>query len=239
MTDTTAAATAAVVPPPAPAPASTADGMSSRARRHQAHLARRGGRGRGIGSTAPPGTAPRERTEEKVGIPGIPSFCTPAENGDKARFDKVRSKLDSHVKQNLHQGKDLAPILLSLIDAVLAKPVELTAAQELSKLEQKIWNMEVEQYVLQLSQLRENKVILYTIIWEQCTKSLRIKLKGIDGYETAKTTNDCIWLLSTIRGISLNYESTKLKYLSLDDALEQYVIFRHFESLWTRVLTRQ
>ena len=228
MTDTTAAATAAVVPPPAPAPASTADGMSSRARRHQAHLARRGGRGRGrgIGSTAPPGTAPRERTEEKVGIPGIPSFCTPAENGDKARFDKVRSKLASHVVQNLYQGKDLAPILLSLTDAVLTEPVELSAADETRKLKVKIWEMEVEQYVLQLAQLKENKVILHTIIWEQCTKSLRIKLKGTDGYEPAKGATDCIWLLSTIRGISLNYESTKLKYLSLDDALEQYVIFR-------------
>ena len=86
--------------------------------------------------------------------------------------------------------------------------------------------MEVEQYVLQLAQLKENKVILHTIIWEQCTKSLRIKLKGTDGYEAAKESTDCIWLLSTIRGISLNYESTKPKFLSLDDALEQYVVFR-------------
>jgi len=86
--------------------------------------------------------------------------------------------------------------------------------------------MEVEQYVLQLAQLKENKVILHTIIWEQCTKSLCIKLKGTDGYEAAKDTNDCIWLLNKIRSISLNYESTKPKFLSLDDALEQYVTFR-------------
>lgn len=222
--DTTVAAPATVVPPPAPA----ADGMNSRARRHQAYLARtagRGGRGRGRASTAP-GTAPREKTEEKVGIPGIPSFCTPAENGDQARFDKVRNKLASHVVQNLYQGKDLSPILLLLTDAVLTEPVELTTAEESSKLKVKMWDMEVEQYVLQLAQLKENTVILHTIIWEQCTKSLRIKLKGTDGYETAKTANDCIWLLSTIRGISLNYESTKPKYLSLDDAQEQYVVFR-------------
>ena len=89
MTDETT--TVAVVPPPAPAP--SADGMNSRTRRRQTYLARqqaeRGGGGRG--STAPSGTAPREGTEEKVGIPGIPYFCTPAENGDKARFDKVQS----------------------------------------------------------------------------------------------------------------------------------------------------
>ena len=222
MTD----ATGTDVPPPAPA-APPADGTTSRQRRSQAYQARRAGRGRGggRGNTAA-GTAPREKTEEKVGIQGIPSFCTPAENGDKARFDKVRNLLKSHVVQNLYQGKDVAPILSSLTDAVLAEPQELSDADEDSKLKVKIWNMEVEQYVLQLAQLKENKVILHTIIWEQCTKSLRIKLKGTDGYEAAKDANDCIWLLITIRAISLNYENTKLKLLSLDDALEQYVMFR-------------
>jgi hypothetical protein len=120
--------------------------------------------------------------------------------------------------QNLYQGKDVAPILLSLTDAVLTEPVELLTTDEGSKLKVKIWDMEVEQYVLQLAQLKENKVILHTIIWEQCIKSLRIKLKGTDGYDTAKDANDFIWLLNMIRGISLNYESTKPKYLSLGDA---------------------
>ena len=137
-----------------------------------------------------------------------------------------RQKLARHVVQTLYQGTDLSPILLSLTDAVLTEPTELSTADEGSKLKVKIWDMEVEQYVLQLGQLKENTVILHTIIWEQCTKSLKIKLKGTDGYEAAKIANDCIWLLTTIRGISLSYESTKPKYLSLDDAQEQYVIFR-------------
>ena len=91
----------------------------------------------------------------------------------------------SHVVQTLYQGKDLSPILLSLTDAVLTEPTELSTADEGSKLKVKIWDMEVEQYVLQLGQLKENTVILHTIIWEQCTKSLKIKLKGTDGYEAS------------------------------------------------------
>ena len=101
--------------------------------------------------------------------------------------------------QNLYQGKDVAPILLSLTDAVLTEPVELLTAAEASKLKVKIWDIEVEQYVLQLAQLKENKVILHTIIWEQCTRSLHIELKGTNGYETTETANNCILL---------NYEST-------------------------------
>lgn len=101
--------------------------------------------------------------------------------GNKARFDKVRSLLKSHVVQNLYRGKDVAIILSSMTDAVLAEPQELSTADEASKLKVKLWNMEVEEYVLQKGQLEENKVILHTIIWEQCTKSLRIKLKETDG----------------------------------------------------------
>ena len=118
------------------------------------------------------------------------------------------SKLASHEVQNLYQEKDVAPILLSLTDAVLTEPVELLTAAEASKLKVKIWDIEVEQYVLQLAQLKENKVILHTIIWEQCTRSLHIELKGTNGYETTKTANNCILLLTKTCGISLNYEST-------------------------------
>lgn len=113
-----------------------------------------------------------------------------------------------------------------LMPSYQTEPHDLTDQDELSKLKVKMWNMEVEEYVLQKGQLKENKVILHTIIWEQCTKSLCIKVKGFDGYEAAKDGNDCLWLLKTILGICLKYESTKPKLLSLDDAMEQYVIFR-------------
>jgi hypothetical protein len=82
---------------------------------------------------------------------------------------------ESHVVQNLYRGKDVA-IILSLT----TEPQELSTEDELSKLRVKMWNMEVEEYVLQKGRLKENKLILHTIIWEQYTKSLCIKLKGIE-----------------------------------------------------------
>ena len=161
--------TAAVIPPAA---APTSDGVSRTRQWHQGGCGRRAG-GR---CNNPPSTKPKEKaTEEKTGIPGIPMFCTPAENGNKAHFDKMCSLLKSHVVQNLYRGKDVA-IILSLT----TEPQELSTEDELSKLRVKMWNMEVEEYVLQKGRLKENKLILHTIIWEQYTKSLCIKLKGIE-----------------------------------------------------------
>lgn len=115
----------------------------------------------------------------------------------------------------------MSSIITTLKDAVLTVPPDLSDEDAKSRLEEKLWTMKVEDYVMQKAQVDENKTILYTIIWEQCTTSLRIKLKGTDGYEDAKGNNDCVWLLISIRGICLNYEGSRPKILSLDGALEQ------------------
>ena len=163
------------------------------------------------------------KVEQKGGIDGIPLFCTPAENGDKARFDKVCYLLKSHIIQTLYRGTDIMGILTNLEDVAIPEPINLTAEEESSKFKVKVWNPELEEYMTHKAQMKENKVILHTIVWDQCSKSMRVKVKGTDAYEAAKFTNDCLWLLKTIRGICLSYESSKTKVLSLDDALEQFI----------------
>lgn len=126
---------------------------ASRTRRHPWYRDGRGGRGGG-GGNDPPWYNPKEKSiEEKTGISGIPWFCTPAENGDKASFDKVRSFLKSHVGHNLYRGKDVTIILLAMTDAVLAKSQELSVPDKASKLKVNLWNMEVEEYIPQKGQL--------------------------------------------------------------------------------------
>ena len=67
---------------------------------------------------------------EAGGIEGIPLFCTPAENGDKARFDKVRSLLKSHIVQTLYLGTNIMGILMNLEDVMIPEPVDLATAEE-------------------------------------------------------------------------------------------------------------
>jgi len=74
--------------------------------------------------------------------------------------------------------------------------------------------------VLHKMQLDENKVIFHTVIlWEQCNKLTRVKVKGTDGYETTKGTNDCLDTQNHL-GVCLNYESSHA------NTLERYIVFR-------------
>jgi len=83
--------------------------------------------------------------EHRSGIQDIPLFCTPAENGNKACFDKVQSLLMSPIVQTLYRGSDMVSILASLKDAILPEPVELSDKDEKSKLKTKRWNLYVEE----------------------------------------------------------------------------------------------
>jgi len=210
--------TTVVTGPPAAAPPTSAQNTSGR-----------GGRGGGLrGGSHPSGNGSRGRhsgTEQQSrGLKDIPTFRTPAEKGGKADFDKVISRMKSHIVKTLTHGTDVTPIF-SLKDITLTEPAELSAEDAKIALRTKRWNLEVEAYMFKLTQLVENKSILHTMVWDQCSKLMRVQVKGTDGYESAKDASDCIWLIMTIRAICFGFES-KARLLCLDDALELLIMLR-------------
>jgi len=148
------------VPPATPVPVVSSAGRPGRNPRNPRGNPRGGGRDT------------TTKVEQRGGIEGIPLFCTPAKNSDKALFDKVHTLTKSHIVQTLYRGTDIMGILTNLEDVMIPEPVELTTAEENNKFKVKLWNLEVEEYMLHKAQLKENKVILHTIVWDQCSKSM-------------------------------------------------------------------
>ena len=217
MSDSDASAgtgTPAAAPPAAP-PAQNTSGRGGRGRGRG-----RGGRGAASHPSGNGSGATHNGTEQHSrGLKDVPIFRTPAEKGGKAGYDRVISHMKSHIVTQMIHGSDVAPIL-SLKDVTLALPAELDAEDAKSALRTKMWNLEVEAYSFRHLQLAENKPIVFTMVWDQCSKSMRIQVKGTDGYDSAKDACDCIWLVTTIRAISLGFETSKARTLCLDDALE-------------------
>ena len=76
--------------------------------------------------------------------------------------------MKSHIIKNMTHGADVAPIL-SLKDITLTEPAEISAEDAKSALRTKMWNLEVEAYSFKLLQLIENKTIVFTMVWDQCS----------------------------------------------------------------------
>jgi hypothetical protein len=64
-----------------------------------------------------------------------------------------------------------------------------------------MWECEVRSYVKRLSALPSNKLKLYTVIWLQCSHSVKMKLQATAGYKEAKESHDCKWILTNLRNI--------------------------------------
>jgi len=173
----------------------------------------------------------QETITQPGGIAGAPYFKTPTENGDKALFNKVKGKVRDYVLDRYDHGLDIGSLLSNLTDPVITEPFDHTQAEidKMGVLKRMKWENECQIYFERVSTLKSNKVILYSILWNQFSSAMRIKVKGTSGYTENKEGNNCVWLLETIRAVCLDYDSSKSELMSLDNSLERLILYRQLE----------
>ena len=88
------------------------------------------------------------------------------------------------------------------------------------------WENECQVFFDHTETLKSDKVIVFSLLLNQCSNAMKVKVKGFDGYEDAKNDSLCLWLLEHIRAVYLDYDATKSRLLSLDQALHKLVNYR-------------
>ena len=53
--------------------------------------------------------------------------------------------------------------------------------------------------------IEENRRELHSVIWEQCSETMREKIRQEEDFKTKDDACDVIWLLKTIRGIMFKF----------------------------------
>ena len=87
-----------------------------------------------------------------------------------------------------------------------------------TKTELKIWDKTVESYVKRIDLYAENKSTLYSVLWGQCTDTMKTKIKALANFKTMSEHSNSLTLLKEIKGISYRFESRDNIYMSMDDA---------------------
>ena len=64
-------------------------------------------------------------------------------------------------------------------DTVIAMPVD--PKDDASKTELNIWYKMIESYVKRIETYAENKITLYSVLWVQCSDTMKTKIKALDG----------------------------------------------------------
>jgi hypothetical protein len=66
--------------------------------------------------------------------------------------------------------------------------------------------------------LRGNLAAVQAVIWGQCSEAMKAKIKSLDGYDTSDGKDNCKWLLSNIKAVTMQFDAKHNGYVSMLDA---------------------
>jgi hypothetical protein len=179
-------------------------------------------RNRKWGSTEQPqqqGTRVATKTNFKGGTPEMNGnvFECYEEQDDRRQYAKTVEALGSHARKTMKYSEDLAPLFAEVMVApTVDEPDDLDSNASTTK--QLIYNEQIKEYVRRERELKGNLNALYSVVWEQCSETMRAKVKAVAKYKEKAEVNDCFWLLKQIKAITLKFDETKDKFMSLLDA---------------------
>jgi hypothetical protein len=145
-----------------------------------------------------------------------------AEEGRKGnQYTQTLEALQHYANIELEHAKDLTPLFgTPCNEVVLTPPSDLPPAAAVTR-EHRLfiaWKFECENYNARLVALASNQLKLFTVILLQCSQSVKMKLESTDGYEGAKTINDCAWVIKTLKNICHKFEHTENRFVALTNA---------------------
>ena len=185
--------------------------------------------GTGAGRGNYRGRNPRNRTQQNARRrPTAPAFkgsvkemnghvfqCY-GETSNKNQFNRTVEELDGYIGINLKHSEDIKKMVKKMKDTVITVPTDPKSTA--TKTELKIWDKTVESYVKRIDMYAENKSTLYSVLWGQCSDTMKTKIKALANFETMSEHSDSLALLKEIKGISYRFECRDNIYMSMDDA---------------------
>jgi hypothetical protein len=150
--------------------------------------------------------------------------CFGEGKGGQTQFIRTTEVLGQYIAKYVKYPADMTCLTRELKQPSITRPLDLTSsASEFEKLQ---WKQEVEDYFKRNRQLQHNTKTVYSVIWGQCSEALRARLKSHPDFDVNDTSQNCEWLLKTIKGIMIRFESQRFVFLSMADATQQVFTFR-------------
>jgi hypothetical protein len=140
------------------------------------------------------------------------------EQDDHRQYSKTFEALDAYVRMTLPYTADLAPLFAATMKAPDVEQPD-NIATDADKLTEMIFAEEVKDFVKRTRTLKSNLATIFAVAWGQCCDAMKARVKTHKGYEAmAVVANDCVWLLSQIRSVTLQFHNSKDSFMSLLDA---------------------
>lgn len=144
-------------------------------------------------------------------------FETHAECTSPGQFTRTCEELYRHVTTKYKDGHDIGRVIrnLAMWDIMSVQPQDMPDYDARTKLEQKLWDKEVEIFSERKRRFQANLHSLFQIIWGQCSKLMISHMKTLEEWSARYDTSDCVWLLKEIQRAAAHFEAKKYVYLAV------------------------
>jgi hypothetical protein len=129
--------------------------------------------------------------------------CYDEQTDRRHQFAKTVKALEGYVKKNLKYAEDLAPLFAteSKLPVLVEKPEK--PGDNADKVDLEIWKEDIRDLSKRKGVLHGNLAAIHAVIWGQCSEAMKAKIKSLDGYDASTEADDCKWLLSNIKAVSM------------------------------------
>ena len=144
-------------------------------------------------------------------------FEVGSETTKSNQFAQTVEEIGDYMARKYDYGGDVARMLRENkeIDFESLKPpypVKDGDSKPEHKVALKIWERKINKFADREDQYMRNKEALFSIIWAQCSDTMKAKVRTLRDYKTLRQNQDCLRLLQEIQGISYKFESQRYPY---------------------------
>ena len=142
------------------------------------------------------------------------------------QFSQTMDALRDYVRIELDHALDLAPLFATpcqqpdIPEPDEQPPMSADGVNRVTRDNRGYirWKAECDSYFVRIDALAANSLKLYTVIILQCSQSVKMKLEATAGYEPAKATCDCTWLLTTLKNVCHRFDHSESRFQALWNA---------------------
>lgn len=144
-------------------------------------------------------------------------FQTFSKANDRMQFNKTVKALGHYINRNLKHPGDLVQLYKRIEQPVLTPSDNITDKEFANKRQAWSWKEDMRRHKDHKIVLQNNLCLLYTVIWGQCSETMKAKLEGLQDFETQDIDCNCIWLLQSIQSTMYLFEGKKNLFVAMTE----------------------
>ena len=164
-------------------------------------------------------------------IENLKELKCPEEGGTKQQHDAFLDKIKAHINVSWMYGGLLVKMIEDKEDPdfTLMIPADLPATG-VSEGQKMIWKEKVKVAGAKEMVHEENKMALFSLVFTHLSKITQSKIEGTSGYESANSSKDPLWLLSTLDDVMIGFEKVKSPIVAMYDQLKRIMDLKQKEN---------